>query len=486
MQPQPMEMDNLDSPQIGAAHLTAGMEYVGRGVNIFTEAYLEHPNKSRMVDLTIDNVTIIPINTTEVSETFGSNFAEFLQDFSVSAGLDASYMGFTASVEAKFATSSRDSVDIKFAQLSLVSSGAIVSLSGDQVVLQRYLNPDFKKALAKSDPRRLFAAYGTHVAIKVRIGGAISYYSYSKASEHQNDSEFKFAARAKYLGFGAEVGANGELTEKEKEAAKTVEGSAHLYVNGGEEAARIKIENGDKNSYAAWAATLGTRPGFIGFQQGGLIPVWELTDDLARRAALELAFNQEAARNFQIRIFTHTGQVAAHPEARVRIPPEYKLLAGGARDNWIGAGNLLTASYPTPDNGTWIGRGKDHGHGSPASVSVFAIGIYDKPDLWEVAQFSATGAPAASPSAQVALAGDFVAKGGVLVGGGADVGGVKLLTSSYPKNTTTWAANATDPFESVPAAVKVFAQGLRCKVEGVKIEVKTNHAQSQHKTAILH
>jgi hypothetical protein len=216
-----------------------------------------------------------------------------------------------------------------------------------------------------------------------------------------------------------------------------------------------------------------------------LLPVWELTDNATRRAALELAFKQEAARQFQIRIFTHTGAVANHPQARVHIPKEYKLLAGGARDNFTGGGNLLTASFPDGDS-TWVARGKDH-HGvdDHASVSVFAIGIYDNLDLWEVAQFSATGAKDPDPSAEVALAADFVGKGGVLVGGGAVVvngpGADKLLTSSYPKSPTTWAANATDPFNENPAAITVFAQGLRCKVEGVKIEVKTNQVQSQRK-----
>ena len=475
----------MDNPKIGAAHLAVGNEYLGRGVNIFEQGYLAPPSNGRVIDLTDGNVTTIPIDTTSVTETYGSNFAEFVQEFSVKAGLEGSYKGFTGSVESKYARSSRDSIDTKFAQLALVSSGAILALSSDPVVLKQYLNADFKKALVEADPKKLFAAYGTHVTVALTIGGMISYYANSKTTEHQSSSEFELAAKLKYEGYGAEVGANTELTEKQKQIAKTVDGSEHLFVNGGDEVARVKVEKGDKGSYAAWAGTIGTRPGFIGFMPNGLLPVWELTDNAARRAALELAFKQEAARQFQIRIFTHTGEVAAHPQARIHIPKEYKLLAGGARDNFTGGGNLLTASFPDGDS-TWVARGKDHhGVNDHASVSVFAIGIYDNLDLWEVAQFSAIGAQAPRPSAQVALAADFVGKGGVLVGGGAVVvngpGADKLLTSSYPKSATTWAANATDPFNENPAAITVFAQGLRCKVEGVKIEVKTNQVQSQRK-----
>jgi hypothetical protein len=145
-------------------------------------------------------------------------------------------------------------------------------------------------------------------------------------------------------------------------------------------------------------------------------------------------------------------------------------------------GNLLTASFPDGD-ATWAARGKDHVDHDPAKISVFAIGIYDNLDLWEVKQFPANGAQAPRPSAEVALAADFVSKGGVLVGGGALIvdgpGADKLLTSSYPKNATTWAANAADPNNDNPAAITVFAQGLRCKVEGVKIEVKPNQVTSR-------
>jgi hypothetical protein len=481
----------MDNPEVGAVHLAKGVEYLGRGVNIFSQGYLVPPSLGRVIDLTDDNVTMIPLDRTEVKETYGSSFAEFIQTFSVAAGMEGSYRGFSGSVESKFATSSRDVIDIKFAQLSLISSGAIVSLSRDRAVLKRYFNPDFAKALETAKPEELFSAYGTHVAVGLDIGGMISYYAYSKETVHQSERDFKLAAKFKYEGYGAGVGANAELTEAQKKLAETVEGNTHLFVNGGEEVARMKVQGGDKGSYVAWAATLSTRPGFVGFQQHGLLAVWELADG-ARRNALKLAYRQEAARQSPIRIFTHTGEKAAHPTARVTIPKEYKLLAGGARDNFEGEGNLLTASFPDGDR-TWVARGKDHVTHDQATISVFAIGIYDnKPEhdnefepLWEVAQFSATGGQAPHPSAEVSIAGDFIAKGGVLVGGGAVVkngpGADKLLTSSYPKSATTWAGNAADPVNSDQAAITVFAQGLCCLVDGVKIKVDTNQVQSIRK-----
>src|SRR5580704_8946166 len=136
----------MDNSKVDATYLAKGLEFVGMGVNIFDESYLLPPSNGRVIDTNDGNVTRTPIRQTNAVETFGSNFAEFIQDFSVSAGLEGSYKGFTASVETKFARSSRESVDIKFAQLSLISSGEMLSLGSDPVVLKRYLNADFKAA----------------------------------------------------------------------------------------------------------------------------------------------------------------------------------------------------------------------------------------------------------------------------------------------------------------------------------------------------
>jgi hypothetical protein len=68
-----------------------------------------------------------------------------------------------------------------------------------------------------------------------------------------------------------------------------------------------------------------------------------------------------------------TGPVAPHPNAQVCLDPGWILSGGGALDDWSGAGNLLTASFP---NGTcWFASGKDHVDPSPAAITAYAIGI---------------------------------------------------------------------------------------------------------------
>ena len=50
------------------------------------------------------------------------------------------------------------------------------------------------------------------------------------------------------------------------------------------------------------------------------------------------------------------------------------MVGGGARVNYTGEGNLLTASYPL-DSTTWKASAKDHIRNDPATIDVCALGI---------------------------------------------------------------------------------------------------------------
>lgn len=74
-----------------------------------------------------------------------------------------------------------------------------------------------------------------------------------------------------------------------------------------------------------------------------------------------------------LKIFTSTSSSASHPTTQVSVTSDYHLISGGAKVNWTGSGNLLTASYPS--GSSWIAKGKDHMHLSPSTITSYAIGI---------------------------------------------------------------------------------------------------------------
>jgi hypothetical protein len=158
-------------------------------------------------------------------------------------------------------------------------------------------------------------------------------------------------------------------------------------------------------------------------------------------------------------IKSETSAPAAHPQAVATLPNGYTLTGGGAFVDWHGAGNLLTASFPTSDL-SWEARSKDHDVSDPSRITAYAIGMKPRSATKKLTHVikSATGAVAAHPSARVCLD-----TGWTLSGGGAlDQwnGAGNLLTASFP-NGTCWDASGKDHKVSSPAAITAYVIGIK-------------------------
>lgn len=157
-------------------------------------------------------------------------------------------------------------------------------------------------------------------------------------------------------------------------------------------------------------------------------------------------------------LFKASGSAASWPSAEVEVPADYKLSGGGARVNWSGAGNHLTASYPFAYN-RWRANGKDHSITSPASIDVWAIAIFDPEDEFEVVIDVANSDPRAHPQRALSARDGFQ-----LVGGGAranwNISG-QLLTASYPVGRDTWEVRSKDHSVAESNVVACYAIAMR-------------------------
>lgn len=160
-----------------------------------------------------------------------------------------------------------------------------------------------------------------------------------------------------------------------------------------------------------------------------------------------------------LKVFAVESAVAAHPEAEVKVAQGYKVVGCGARVNWSGAGNLLTALYPNGAAQSCIARSKDHILSSPASISAWAIGLYDPQNEWEVTIFSQSTGATAHPRGSVT-----VPTGWAMTGGGAQLNYGSygsLLTANFPASHDTWEARGKDHEWSDPSSMTVYAIGIR-------------------------
>ena len=163
---------------------------------------------------------------------------------------------------------------------------------------------------------------------------------------------------------------------------------------------------------------------------------------------------------FKIQRFCQTGEQTHYPTAQVEVPANYKIIGGGAKVNWTGAGAFLTASYPDGSQ-RWVAAGKDHDVSDPSSITTCALALFDPEDIWDVQIFQNTSASSHYPVAEVAVPADYT-----MVGGGARIdwsGAGNLLTASYPNSLNSWEAEGKDHIESSPATITVFAIGIRPK-----------------------
>ncbi|MBV8370353.1 MAG: hypothetical protein JO036_15710 [Candidatus Eremiobacteraeota bacterium] len=163
--------------------------------------------------------------------------------------------------------------------------------------------------------------------------------------------------------------------------------------------------------------------------------------------------------SIKTKLFQAISAEAAHPQVTVDVPAGFKIIGGGALDNWgSGVGNMLTAAYPQGPN-AWFVAGKDHEQSSPATIIGFAIAIHDPNDEWDVTIQSESGGPDPHPSATATLPDGYH-----LTGGGASVnwtGAGNLLTASFPSGDLTWEARSKDHDVPDPAVITAYAIGIR-------------------------
>ena len=174
----------------------------------------------------------------------------------------------------------------------------------------------------------------------------------------------------------------------------------------------------------------------------------------------------------ELRIFHSTSQSGKQPEATVTVPSDYKVLSGGARVNYSGQGNFLTASLPK-DVRTWVARAKQQKVDDIATIDIWAIAIFDPLDDWEVRISRSTG-----PRSALASTATASVDGYVLTGGGAEShwqSSGALLTESYPnpQKAGYWVASTKSHLASDSITITAYAIGIKAlgRVVGPTAEI---------------
>jgi MAC/Perforin domain len=304
---------------------------VGYGLNLFDADPWNSPFKDKRILTAPIQTARREVRVTKYEDTYQDNFLDMTHTLAVESGLKGSYGDFIGSVTSKYTSTDRKIEKRHLQRISHSTHLYDLSLASSPSELKGKLEPKFKSDLETMPTGELFALYGSHLVHKIRMGGRAEYFCQTADLTSMTEREFKATAQAKYKSLGGKVQSDTSYGTVDKKKERLVTGSTTINAIGGSSAG-IK----DPDSWDDWAKTVPANPGFLGFDKdAGLVPIWQLTDNAARSKEIHEAYKRKAARALRTEIFTATSSAAASwPEARVTVPAGYKLLSGGARNNW--------------------------------------------------------------------------------------------------------------------------------------------------------
>ena len=457
-------------------------QYLGVGVDVFKNDISNPKICQAVVDYDKLNIQFKKLNNTTVSMVCKKGYASFMDSYSASVGVSGTYEFFSGSVQSSFTTTDFQSTAQAFAGMHTIHAGTGCSatpIGSASNYLSQSFQDALKNAVNPADFDQIIADYGTHVTMSAVIGGMLRYFASSVSTVDVSTMDFSVQAQAKYDELLYKIGGTASFSTKQKEEAKNAEGKEQFDVVGGSLKAQGEVFACSKNGFADWMASLDRDPAFLMPGPDGLTPIFELVEGAAQKS-LKAAFLRRFARDFGVMILTSTGAVSEHPTATVQVPKNYKMLSGGATDNYAGGyGNMLTGSFPASNN-SWQANGKSQNVGDPSTVTAYALVVYDPMNIWNVERFEGKAGPIARhPVASIAIPEN---EGWAMTGGGAQLktaGSGNLLTASYPHTDKKgamngWWCNAKDHFNNSIATLTPYAMAIKTDVPGVTISTKMN------------
>ncbi len=215
----------------------------------------------------------------------GNDKYEFYDAFSAKVTAAGTYEGFSGEIMAAFDEKTLNSRDNSFATSHASHSYYRLTVSDKAPLLD-----NVAQDLMTLDPVELFDRYGTHYLRSIYIGGRVTFSSYMNRTQVTKGLQVDAAVKASYL----------QLVEGSTSASSVADSDiAHIALHkkvdvfGGDTALASQIMNGvgePAESYAAWAATVPDYMAIADFADDGLVAIYMLVEDEARRNVLKTAW----------------------------------------------------------------------------------------------------------------------------------------------------------------------------------------------------
>jgi len=283
--------------------------YLGYGYNVLEGSYYNSREVKQMVlnisKLIDDSKIYEDVNGTRVGKTYtavGTDVSSYSEKFS--SEVQASTKGlFSGSIKVDFGISTSTTASKSFGKtwVELTKVTHHLNLVSESALRDTYLDPTFAKELldSKNTPADLFTVYGTHIMLKVRLGGRLEMSYLIENSTREDKTTLEANVKASYGAVSGEATANYETVrnwaKSNTEEKIVAEGGNILGLD------MTTYDNAKKN-FTAWSQSLETT-NYISLINGGainnnaeMVPIWKLVDsskNSARYNAIKKEFEDQ-------------------------------------------------------------------------------------------------------------------------------------------------------------------------------------------------
>ena len=229
-------------------------KFIGRGYDALSSEYFSEKGlKEAVLDFDDD---FFPLNETmsssDIRYSAGRSIVEYKKSFNESAGVEASFCGFSGGVSVDFSKSSAESEETAFASAygNYLKDREYLKPGQSKLnVLKEHLNTDFVNDLNDDSvtPETLFDTYGTHVMLDTYIGGRfVMNYTFNKKSTMTAQS-IEVGVKASY----SAVSASSTTGTSSENSAMNDCTSITGYARGGK-AVSFSDQDSAKTAWADW------------------------------------------------------------------------------------------------------------------------------------------------------------------------------------------------------------------------------------------
>lgn len=305
-----LDKDKLTGEQMAGA-IVPVTEYnsaLGCGYDIVTGEYFRPQsviNVSPIFDmkrLADDGLikSVPDTSTKDVEHIAGVTVMDYHKKMSAYASVDVNHCFFKADFKTSYtreqtvkATSSFvKSIYTIIKRNDMISTSETIDISK---ALEDYQTNAFKSAINNKniDPQEIFKNYGTHVLLKIAVGGRIELNYMVDNTENLNEEELKVCARESYKFVSGEQ--SGELSERTKKFTQSE--NFILRQIGGYANNPISAYDKSPAAFSIWFNDIDkddTCWDFVGAdptRTNELVPIWMFAKEDTRRESIEAAFD---------------------------------------------------------------------------------------------------------------------------------------------------------------------------------------------------